>query len=127
MFIFKITSPMNSKDESFFKSFTAFASVLYRIYKLSPSARVCLPKGDKITNMYISFPLRKYHFHMSKYQFQSKFVEVEKKIVKIEYKFVEVELKFVEVELKFVEVELKFVEVELKFVEVEVEIRRSGS
>jgi hypothetical protein len=40
---------------------------------------LCLPKGDKITNMYISFPLRKYHFHMSKYQFQSKFVEVEKK------------------------------------------------
>jgi hypothetical protein len=75
--------------------------------------RVCLPKGDKITNMYISFPLRKYHFHMSKYQFQSKFVEVEKKIVKVE--------------LKFVEIELKFVEVELKFVEVEVEIRRSGS
>jgi hypothetical protein len=66
---------------------------------------ICLPKGDKITNMYISFPLRKYHFHMSKYQFQSKFVEVEKKIVKVEYKFVEVELKFVEVELKFVEVD----------------------
>ena len=71
-----------------------------------------MPKGDKITNMYISFPLRKYHFHMSKYQFQSKFVEVEKKIVKVEYKFVEVELKFVEVGLKFVEVELKFVEVD---------------
>ena len=71
-----------------------------------PHPFVCLPKGDKITNMYISFPLRKYHFHMSKYQFQSKFVEVEKKIVKVEY---------------------KFVEVELKFVEVEVEIRRSGS
>ena len=61
---------------------------------------LCLPKGDKITNMYISFPLRKYHLHMSKYQFQSKFVEVEKKIVKVEYKFVEVELKFVEVEVE---------------------------
>ena len=65
-----------------------------------PEQTVCLPKGDKITNMYISFPLRKYHFHMSKYQFQSKFVEVEEKIVKVEYKFVEVELKFVEVEVE---------------------------
>jgi hypothetical protein len=43
---------------------------------------LCLPKGDKITNMYISFPLRKYHFHMSKYQFQSKFVEVELKFAR---------------------------------------------
>ena len=86
----------------------------FKKFKINISTRriLCLPKGDKITNMYISFPLRKYHFHMSKYQFQSKFVEVEKKIVKVEYKFVEVELKFVEVELKFVEVELKFVEVE---------------
>ena len=51
-----------------------------------------LAQRGQNTNMYISFPLRKYHFHMSKYQFQSKFVKVEKKIVKVEYKFVEVEV-----------------------------------
>ena len=50
MFIFKITSPMNSKDGSF-ASFT-FASDLYLIYKLSPSARVCISDTDRLLMFY---------------------------------------------------------------------------
>jgi hypothetical protein len=39
MFIFKITLPMNSSDGSFFKYDKTFASDLYLIYNLSPSAQ----------------------------------------------------------------------------------------
>ena len=42
MYIFKITSPMNSLDGSFFKYDKTFASDLYLIYKLEPKARVCI-------------------------------------------------------------------------------------
>jgi hypothetical protein len=48
MFIFKITSPMNSYDGSLFKHVKTFASDLYMIYKLSPSARVCISDKDRL-------------------------------------------------------------------------------
>jgi hypothetical protein len=53
MFIFKITSPMNSKDGSFFKYDKTFASDLYLIYKLSPSARVCISDTDRQLMFYL--------------------------------------------------------------------------
>ena len=53
MFIFKITSPMNSYDGSFFKYDKTFASDLYLIYKLSPSARVCISDTDRLLMFYL--------------------------------------------------------------------------
>jgi hypothetical protein len=53
MFIFKITSPMNSKDGSFFKYDKTFASDLYLIYKLSSSARICLSDTDRLLMFYL--------------------------------------------------------------------------
>ena len=52
MFIFKITSPMNSLDGSFFKYDKTFASDLYLIYKLLPSARVCISDTDRLLMFY---------------------------------------------------------------------------
>ena len=53
MFIFKITSPMNSYDGSFFKYDKTFASDLCLIYKLSPSARVCISDTDRLLMFYL--------------------------------------------------------------------------
>jgi hypothetical protein len=53
MFIFKITSPMNSQDGSFFKYDKTFASDLYLKYKLSPSARVCISDTDRLLMFYL--------------------------------------------------------------------------
>jgi hypothetical protein len=53
MFIFKITSPMNSYDESFFKYDKTSASDLYLIYKLSPSARVRISVTDRLLMFYL--------------------------------------------------------------------------
>ena len=53
MFIFKITSQMNLLDGSFFKYDKTFASDLYLIYKLSPSARVCISDTDRLLMFYL--------------------------------------------------------------------------
>ena len=53
MFIFKITSPMNSYDGSFFKYDKTFASDLCLIYKLSPSTRVCISDTDRLLMFYL--------------------------------------------------------------------------
>jgi hypothetical protein len=53
MFIFKITLPMNSSDGSFFKYDKTFSSDLYLIYKLSPSARVCISDTDRLLMFYL--------------------------------------------------------------------------
>ena len=44
---------MNSYDGSFFKYDKTFASDLYLIYKLSPSARVCVSDTDRLLMFYL--------------------------------------------------------------------------